>query len=55
MGHQEYGLSRRAHISLQEVVHARLRNFLGLLELLQGLPQLLIGDLPLALLLVVKI
>ena len=43
------------HISLQEVVHTGLCHLLGLLELLHGLAQLLIGDLALPLLLVVEV
>lgn len=43
------------HIGLQEVVHAGLGHLLGLLKLLQGLAQLLIGDPALSLLLVVEV
>lgn len=43
------------HIRLQQVVHAGLRHLLRLVELLQGLSDLFVGNLALALLLVVVI
>lgn len=43
----------RAHIRLQQVVHAGLSHFLRLMKLLQGLSNLLVWDLALALFLVV--
>lgn len=43
------------HISLQQVVHARLCHLLGLVELLQGLSNLLVRDLALALFLVIVV
>lgn len=44
-----------AHIGLQQVVHAGLGHVLGLVELLQRLPDLLVWDLALSLLLVVVV
>lgn len=48
-------LCSHTHICLQEVVHAGLCHFLGFLKLLHGLPELLVGDLALPLLLVVEV
>lgn len=47
--------SSGTHISFHQVVHAVLRNFLGLVELLQRLLNLLVRNLPLTLLLVVVV
>lgn len=53
--HQGGKLAHLLDIGLQEVVHAGLSHLLGLLKLLHGLTQLLVGDLALPLLLVIKV
>lgn len=44
-----------SHVSFQQVIHAVLGHVLRLVKLLQRLPNLIVGDLALALLLVVVI
>lgn len=54
-GSPGWPLGAGTYVGLQKVVHAGLRHLLGLLELLEGLAQLLVGDLALPLLLVVEV
>ena len=46
---------RATYVRLQQVVHGDLRQLFRLVELLKCLPELLIRDLPLTLLLVVQV
>lgn len=49
------GKCATTHVVLQKVEHAPLGQLFGLLKLLHGLPDLLVGDLALPLLLVVEV